>query len=220
MSHSSCQLEAPPEQSSVWRPGVRHSVLWENWKSRFSGSEIFLGEDFMSPLLASPYMLIHQLFHWGIPCPLISCPESICWEHLILAKMTLAQMVGKWWLEKVNGMRPPDNEKAIFSVCQLSLGICLYMEVDYMKVKPGRDRVKRWRNRIISFHTHLNLFIPETNLYALVFTFGDVKSCFLLLFFFFLKIIWVVFCLSLTTEIVLISVHGPQKLEPLFPKKF
>ena len=43
----------PPEQSSLWRPGARPSVLWENWHNRSSDSQIVLG-DFMNPILTSP----------------------------------------------------------------------------------------------------------------------------------------------------------------------
>ena len=47
---------SPPEWRSAGRSGERHSVLWENWKNRSSDSQIFLGEDFMSSILASPHI--------------------------------------------------------------------------------------------------------------------------------------------------------------------
>ena len=43
-----------PERSSGWKSGLRHSVLWENWKNRSSDSQIFFRIRFLSPILACP----------------------------------------------------------------------------------------------------------------------------------------------------------------------
>ena len=40
----SCQTTAPPQQSSGWKSGVRHSGLWENWKNRSSESQTMFKE--------------------------------------------------------------------------------------------------------------------------------------------------------------------------------
>lgn len=60
VKHESLPLPtcSSPAQGSGWRPGVRPSGRWGNWNSGSSESQLFLGEDFKSPVLASPH--IHQ----------------------------------------------------------------------------------------------------------------------------------------------------------------
>ena len=45
-----------PAKSSGWRAELRHSQLWKSWQKRSSESQMFLGADFMSPVLVSPHI--------------------------------------------------------------------------------------------------------------------------------------------------------------------
>ena len=87
MSHCSCWHSGPPERSSGWRSGVRHSVLWENWQNRPLDSEVFSGEIFYEPgffHLPRLRKALKLLAKISAPCDQQQPPTKMCaWLHIL-----------------------------------------------------------------------------------------------------------------------------------------
>ena len=100
----SCWLSILPENSSGWRSGKRHPILWEEkWPNRSSDSWIISGVDFMSPVLVLPCIQkCTETFHGDVCLSWLTVTftrlaDTVCKNMCLTACISLLPKSHRYW---------------------------------------------------------------------------------------------------------------------------